>query len=867
LNASDISNLTNNTAASIKANVDGGSGYDTLRVSGSGENLNLSKVSNVSAMANDGSSRINSIERIDLGSDTTANKLTLTDKDVNDMAGFNLIRTGGVSADGNTWTNVTGTPLAAANKFHQLVLDGTTADSLALNSPTAGWADVGQVSNGSSNYTVYQNTATNSQVLVKAGVAVATQAVAITNVKVDVTTQIVEEFGGGTMSTDRNSATLSTVKVTYEAGSINELNLVSSTAPSGLGTDPVITIGSQNQQAAGGKSVRFDPRFGMFGAMSFQYSDVQDTSANYSGNQVATVNFYDANGNVVSSQGFFANTTGNGQTLTFTRNSTTPAAYFKISGINNDWWQMDTLAFTPVASTLATDSSTTDTTPQLNGNLATALTGTQSVHIFDGATDLGVATVTGTSWTYNVAAASVASHNYVAKVFDGSSVVSVSQPFKLNVVSTPLVLDLNGDGVQTTSINDGTQFDLLATGSKQNVGWVSKQDGLLAMDLNDDGQINSGAELFGDHTQLADGSLAKDGWAALRALDSNQDGKIDAQDAKFNLLRVWEDADGDGTTDAGELHSLVDAGVASINLVADNNIVQQNGNVVQAFSTFTSTDGSTHQIADVGLAVKPTEPITHIDMAADTVDNTLNLTGSDVKDIAGFNVIRIGSTSADGKTWSNVSGSALSATSEYHQLVLDGEGSDVVNLKSDNGSWVQAGTVNDGSSDYVVWQNNTTASQVLVKSGMEVNSNVAPAAFDFNTDAAMDYNHTAIQADLAAGHNSKAPAVLSFEDEGFEEFASMQGLVQSAKVRSASDLAIDLIGMGDDGVDDASQTSADSELEASNPDTLTMEVVTAKVESAATPVAHDETGVTAASVIDPNQHLIDQTTLNAHHNG
>jgi hypothetical protein len=73
--------------------------------------------------------------------------------------------------------------------------------------------------------------------------------------------------------------------------------------------------------------------------------------------------------------------------------------------------------------------------------------------------------------------------------------------------------------------------------------------------------------------------------------------------------------------------------------------------------------------------------------------------------------------------------------------------------------------------------------------------------------------------------------------------------------------------MGDDGLDHVTPTSTEVESHVSNPDALTMEVVTAKVESAAIPVAHDETGVAAASVIDPNQHLIDQTTLNAHHNG
>jgi hypothetical protein len=249
--------------------------------------------------------------------------------------------------------------------------------------------------------------------------------------------------------------------------------------------------------------------------------------------------------------------------------------------------------------------------------------------------------------------------------------------------------------------------------------------------------------------------------------------------------------------------------------------------------------------------------------------NALILTGADVNDMSGFNLIRIGSTSADGRVWTNVgTGTALALTSPFHQLVVDDDVADVINLASDNGTWSNAGTVNDGTSNYVVWQNNTTASQVLVKSGMEVNSNVSPAAFEFNTDSvAMDYSHSAIQADLAAGQNSKAPAVLSFEDEGFEAFASMQGLTPTGAVLSATDLAIAQIGMGDDGLDDEAATSKEVEPESATSDALTLEVVTAKTESSSTAATHDETAFGAIVVTDPTQHLIDQTALNTQHNG
>jgi hypothetical protein len=68
------------------------------------------------------------------------------------------------------------------------------------------------------------------------------------------------------------------------------------------------------------------------------------------------------------------------------------------------------------------------------------------------------------------------------------------------------MLDLNGDGVQTLSAARGVQFDLTGTGQAAQVGWASAQDGLLVRDINGDGVINDGRELFGAATELATGN-------------------------------------------------------------------------------------------------------------------------------------------------------------------------------------------------------------------------------------------------------------------------------------------------------------------------------------------------------------------------
>ena len=171
LTASDITNLGSNAVGGVKASVNGGGGFDSIGLTG-GANLNLTNISNAGAMGLEENSRIESIERIAMGADTAANTLTLTTRDVKDLAGFDVFHTGSLSEDGKTWTNVTGTALRASTKFHQLLVDGSANDTLVFAPDLGFWSNVGTVSNGSLTYTVYQNTGTNTQVLVRSVMAV-----------------------------------------------------------------------------------------------------------------------------------------------------------------------------------------------------------------------------------------------------------------------------------------------------------------------------------------------------------------------------------------------------------------------------------------------------------------------------------------------------------------------------------------------------------------------------------------------------------------------------------------------------------------------------------------------------------------------
>ncbi|MDH3460713.1 MAG: hypothetical protein OEM00_06975, partial [Burkholderiaceae bacterium] len=165
--------------------------------------------------------------------------------------------------------------------------------------------------------------------------------------------------------------------------------------------------------------------------------------------------------------------------------------------------------------------------------------------------------------------------------------------------ATPIVLDLDGNGVRTVAASNGVNFDLNATGNSAKVGWASAGDGLLVMDRNGDGVINDGRELFGAATQTADDRRAGHGYAAMALEDSNNDGMLDASDARWSDLRLWVDANQDGRTDAGELKTLAEYDIMSLDLNVQAGSAVDNGNLLGLVSSYTTTNGETHEMADV----------------------------------------------------------------------------------------------------------------------------------------------------------------------------------------------------------------------------------------------------------------------------
>ena len=169
----------------------------------------------------------------------------------------------------------------------------------------------------------------------------------------------------------------------------------------------------------------------------------------------------------------------------------------------------------------------------------------------------------------------------------------------------PIALDLNGNGIETLAANghDGALFDHERSGIRTGTGWVHSNDGILVYDRNGDGKINNGGELFGDNTLLKDGSTAAHGFAALAELDENGDGKVDAADSAFKKLGVWRDLNHNGISEEGEISSLEDVRVQSLNLAyknADQNL--GNGNTLAEVGSYTDADGNEHIMGDLQLS-------------------------------------------------------------------------------------------------------------------------------------------------------------------------------------------------------------------------------------------------------------------------
>jgi hypothetical protein len=171
--------------------------------------------------------------------------------------------------------------------------------------------------------------------------------------------------------------------------------------------------------------------------------------------------------------------------------------------------------------------------------------------------------------------------------------------------NTPLVLSFDAGPIEMIAAESTPMatFDIsMRADSCISTDWPTAVTPWLVVDLDGNGTIDGGHELFGSGTRLASGAHASNGFAALAEFDADANEVVDGNDARFGELMLWRDWDADRFSTPDELTRLIDSGVHSLPVEFDIDVsCDERGNCGVQRASF-EHDAGIGEVVDVYLA-------------------------------------------------------------------------------------------------------------------------------------------------------------------------------------------------------------------------------------------------------------------------
>ena len=210
---------------------------------------------------------------------------------------------------------------------------------------------------------------------------------------------------------------------------------------------------------------------------------------------------------------------------------------------------------------------------------------------------------------------SVPPPNWVYQSCEGVGASCTDTGWQCNPPS-PIIIDTKGEGFHLTDAAHGVKFPFAPGGPAVQVSWTDPaySNGFLVLDRNGNGMIDDGTELFGNLTPQPP-SRTPNGFLALAVFDKpanggNGNGFIDPGDAVYRKLRVWIDANHNGLSEPGELHTLAESGIVRIDLkYHSSGYVDEFGNLFRYGAKIWEAAGREHDFCyDVFFQVAGEDP-------------------------------------------------------------------------------------------------------------------------------------------------------------------------------------------------------------------------------------------------------------------